>query len=422
MAELDWIAVLEAAYDYAAGDEWMARVLKATVPLFPSDAEVSAFTVQFTPTTFRIGEVAVQSGARELEDSIRAANEAASPFVADACYRSGDAVGSLSEQVFAAHPDSRGPFLASSGGRFTDVLGVAGHTGDGRLVMLSAALARTARPTAVQRRHWLRAAAHVAAGARVRRATAALALHDPRVEAVLDGGGRLLDAHGAAGAAETRTFLRERVQRIDAARTVKGRRDSEAALAAWEGLVLGRWSLVDHFDADGRRFVVAVKNDPAHPDPRGLSERESQVAAFVGLGHSSKQIAYALGLSTATITTHASHAAAKLGLRNRAQLASFFSPRGVRARLAEVAIAEDRFLVGASAKLDEARLAALTPSEREVAALLITGSSNADIARRRGASERTVANQARAIYRKLSVGSRVELAAALDAAGPDRPS
>ncbi len=419
MPDPDWIAVLEAAYDYAAGEAWLTRVLRAAAPLFPQEAALSGFTVQFTPTTFRIGEVAVLADEPGLAQAIRSANEAAPRFVADACYRSGDAVGSLSDQVFSTHPEARGPFEASSGGRFADVLGVAGHTGDGHLVMLSAAVARAARPTAVQRRHWPRVAAHVAAGARVRRASARLALDDDRIEAVFDGGGRVFDARGGATASESRDQLRERVRRIDAARSLRGRRDSESALAAWEGLVRGRWSLVDHFDGDGRRFVIAVKNAPEHPDPRGLSEREVQVANFVGLGHSSKQIAYALGLTTATITTHASHAAAKLGLRNRAQLAAFFSPRGVRARLAEVAIAGDRFLVGASAQVNEVRLAVLTPSEREVAAELIAGSSNAAIAARRGASERTVANQARAIYRKLGVASRVELAAALDA-GPAR--
>jgi len=57
-----------------------------------------------------------------------------------------------------------------------------------------------------------------------------------------------------------------------------------AAMENWRGLVDGRWSLVDRFDSDGKRFVVAVKNDPEARDPRGLSRREQQVSELVGLG------------------------------------------------------------------------------------------------------------------------------------------
>ncbi len=51
----------------------------------------------------------------------------------------------------------------------------------------------------------------------------------------------------------------------------------------------------------------------------------------------------------------------------------------------------------------------LTAAEREVARLMAAGLSNADIARRRGSSPRTVANQAASIFGKLGVRSRLEL-------------
>lgn len=54
---------------------------------------------------------------------------------------------------------------------------------------------------------------------------------------------------------------------------------------------------------------------------------------------------------------------------------------------------------------------ALTPAEREVAAALLRGWSFGRIAAERGATPRTVANQAQAIYRKLGAASRLELAA-----------
>jgi DNA-binding NarL/FixJ family response regulator len=55
-------------------------------------------------------------------------------------------------------------------------------------------------------------------------------------------------------------------------------------------------------------------------------------------------------------------------------------------------------------------LDALTHAERSIARKLVEGLSNAAIARARGTSERTVANQVAAIFRKLGVGSRAELA------------
>jgi DNA-binding NarL/FixJ family response regulator len=53
----------------------------------------------------------------------------------------------------------------------------------------------------------------------------------------------------------------------------------------------------------------------------------------------------------------------------------------------------------------------LTPAERQVALAVLAGLSNADIARMRGSSPRTVANQLAALFRKLGVHSRAELAA-----------
>lgn len=55
----------------------------------------------------------------------------------------------------------------------------------------------------------------------------------------------------------------------------------------------------------------------------------------------------------------------------------------------------------------------LTSAEREVLAGLVEGLSNADIAKRRRTSVRTVANQVASLFKKLDVGSRAELVARL---------
>lgn len=63
--------------------------------------------------------------------------------------------------------------------------------------------------------------------------------------------------------------------------------------------------------------------------------------------------------------------------------------------------------------LDGARypppLDVLTTSEAEVVLWICSGRSNAEIGRARGRSERTVANQVKAVFRKLGVTSRREL-------------
>jgi len=53
----------------------------------------------------------------------------------------------------------------------------------------------------------------------------------------------------------------------------------------------------------------------------------------------------------------------------------------------------------------------LSSAEREVANDAAAGLSNAAIAKKRGRSVRTIANQLASVYRKLSVASRAELAA-----------
>jgi DNA-binding CsgD family transcriptional regulator len=185
-------------------------------------------------------------------------------------------------------------------------------------------------------------------------------------------------------------------------------------MAAWEGLVSGRWSLIDRFDSDQRRFVVAVRNDPQFPDPRGLSQRERQVAEYAGLGRSAKEIAYLLGVSAASVENSLRRVQAKLGLGSRVELTAFFSPQGIRAQLARVVVADDVLLIGATPQLDETQLSGLTVAERGVLALLIAGSTNNDIAKRRATSPNTVANQVQTIFRKFDARSRGELLAHLN--------
>ena len=70
------------------------------------------------------------------------------------------------------------------------------------------------------------------------------------------------------------------------------------------------------------------------------------------------------------------------------------------------------FIVADSPGRDEDQdpLAALSPREREVAALAVDGMRNREIAERLGCSERTVRAHLQSSYQKLGCRSRVELA------------
>jgi DNA-binding NarL/FixJ family response regulator len=72
-------------------------------------------------------------------------------------------------------------------------------------------------------------------------------------------------------------------------------------------------------------------------------------------------------------------------------------------------VGEDVALLSIPAQ-SEGALDSLTHAELSIARKLVDGRSNAEIARARGTSERTVANQVAAIFKKLRVGSRAELA------------
>lgn len=173
-------------------------------------------------------------------------------------------------------------------------------------------------------RHQLgRVAAHLASAWRLRR-TSGPGAHP--AEAVLESSGKLAHAEGDARERGARDSLVRAVARVERARGGLRRTDPDEALALWQGLVDGRWSLVDSVEADGRRFILARRNEPRVRDPKALTERERQVLAYVAMGHTNKYVAYQLGLSTPTVATHLEGARRKLGARSRLELIEMFAP------------------------------------------------------------------------------------------------
>jgi len=206
-----------------------------------------------------------------------------------------------------------------------DVLGCGGIN-QRSCVMLTAPRRRLSTPDPRFKASFSKVSAHLAAGLRLRESLAnASPLDDLRTDdAVLDTSFRVNHASGATESRAVRDRLREAAILVDKVRARRQFTEAEA-LDAWRALVDGRWSLVDTFDSDGRRFIVARRNDDQPRDPRGLSQREAQVAALAAMGHSNKLIAYHLGLATSTVATHLRTALHKLGVTTRLELVRAFA-------------------------------------------------------------------------------------------------
>jgi DNA-binding CsgD family transcriptional regulator len=179
--------------------------------------------------------------------------------------------------------------------------------------------------------HRLRSlAAHLTSAVRLRRALdaggrepAGGARTSP--EAVLDPAGRALDATGKARERAARASLGEAVRFMEKARGRLRRADPDEALRLWQGLVDGTWSLVEHHEADGKRYLLAHRNQPGVREPTTLTRHERSVLAFAAMGHQNKYIGYLLGLSASSVSLLLHSAQRKLGLASRATLIRTFA-------------------------------------------------------------------------------------------------
>lgn len=187
-----------------------------------------------------------------------------------------------------------------------------------RGIMLTVPLLATWTVPRREVKTWVRVAAHVAAGLRLRRRLE-VALDD--VDAVLSPGGRVEHARAGAQSRSAHEELTSAARTMDKARS-RIRAKSELAVESWRALVAGKWSLVDHFDHDGRRYLVARDNTLPTGQRMGsrLSQREQQVVSLAAIGHSNKLIAYELGVGVSTVGGYLRTAASKLGAASRVEL------------------------------------------------------------------------------------------------------
>ncbi|MBN8466721.1 helix-turn-helix transcriptional regulator [Corallococcus exiguus] len=127
-----------------------------------------------------------------------------------------------------------------------------------------------------------------------------------------------LDGHGS-GQEEQHALLRRIAFALEQEAQADDSASPDIAVEVWKGVLAGEWCLFDHFEHQGRHFLVA-RQGAAAGSLAALTLRERQVVEHVVQGHSNKLMALELGLTQSTVATHLRRALTKLRLRSRSEL------------------------------------------------------------------------------------------------------
>lgn len=403
------IDVVEAAYDLAAStDAWLDGLVRAV----GQDAEVGggvyAFVCALEPKIKPLTKIASRGVPQGLLKLVGALNAVTPPKVAARMRGSAVTIGSMVAEM--GGPNN---FVALTVRTFlnpiVDCLSMFVQDGEGHLLQVVAPATELVDVHARTAESWRRVLFHVGTGLRLRRRLAA------SPEALVAPGGKVVHAEGAAREPSARDALAAAVRRVERARGAERARDPEAALRMWHGLVEGRWSLVDQWEGDGRRYIAARENLPRIKDPRALGQTEQAYLSMFLRGTTPAEIAFAFGRAEATVTHALSVVASRLGLPNRVALSRLGEEECLE-RLA-VSLGGDQLdvLVVHQPSVHPAWELILSEAELEVALALCLGRSAKESAEDRGVSPRTIENQIASVYLKTGA-TRTTLAQTLASA------
>ena len=326
------IDLAEAAYDLEIGaGDWLPNLMEAGDEAFDFGlGNVAILGMGFTDDGQPlIGQLCTADGSADLPMALMAAVREIGPKAVREL--TAEATQSQTIDLLSARREERPEIYEAYTRHFgcKDILSIHAHDPDAHGIIISIPSPELTELSGAERRRWERVAVHITTGHRLRRglssADAAVGTKlgelPLNAEALLDPR-RFLVSHavGEARNSEASTKIREAAVRVDRARGKLRKDDPEEALRLWRAMVRGRWSLVDWFDTDGRRFVLAKPNTPNLGDPRGLTEREHQVVTYGARGESSKLIGYRLGISPQRISKLLREGMHKLGVKTQPQL------------------------------------------------------------------------------------------------------
>ena len=325
---IDPISIVEAAYS-VEGDEnaWLATIRTGVGALFPQGvvrASISFVYSAPSATALRIERVSAEGidGAAASHALTRDASK-------DPRYVQ-DSLLSRPCDFVSAVPgveQQHGWQAVRSALGIVDGLAVNGLDSAGLGVLNLLLLGKRPTLSAATRSTLSRVAAHVVSGLRLRRRLARAEDRLADADAILSANGDVAHAVGPARIKASRDSLRRAARALNRARGHLRRDDSNRAVHDWKVLVAERWSLLDHFDSDGKRYVLACRNSPSALSGALLTPRERQVVLLAARGHSNKLIAYELGIATSTVGVLLGRAAARVGVRSRGALIAACFPR-----------------------------------------------------------------------------------------------
>lgn len=352
------LALMDRSYDvHASEDAWVEGIASACAPWLDSGEGVHAF--RFDLGTGAVGSPALVGGDDAWRDAWRQTWwEGFMRRVPADTLRAMAAFGPVSHttELWAAMAAQiptfeelltrggrralRSSGAAAAGMRYPESLNVAAADADGIGMALCANRASVAARPVPEPTRWVvsRLVAHVTAGLRLRGRLGRRSLLEG-AEAVVDPQGKMLHLEPRAQVA--RAALRDAA--ADVVRAKRRREeDPSKVLSLWRALYAGEYTVVEAFDTDGRRFVVARSNRPeprrpaAEPSARGegraaLSERDLRVLAMFSHGCANKLIAYQLAMSASSVAASLARARRALGVSSSAELVSAARRLGVAA-------------------------------------------------------------------------------------------
>jgi len=385
----DWRRLLEAAYDDEprTDNEWGSQVVEAAKAIFTTGTSLAV--VEHPPDlhTARTTALVVEPRFRKIFDITDNGMRVLGMENFRHYYYPRHLVtthGEIEREVAPATRAATDAMRRSAG--VTDALGLIVHPQPGVILVLFAGHEQTIQVDRRTRTLLTNIALHLETSYRLRRRGQEV------VRAIVDPDGSIVFRDSVASA---KNLPPDHVLATTARRAQRAKQRGKAAPDAieavdlWPALVNGQLSLVER-KVGGRSRYLFVENAPRTQPFRALAKSEIDVVSYAARGLSSKQIAYALGHSSSTISAHLASAAGKVGAASRIELV----------RLAAMLTRDPR------ARFTDFKLSA---AERDVLELLKRGLSNEEIASMRSRSIRTIANQVASLLRKTKTASRREL-------------
>ena len=327
-ASISSIALVEAAYNLELGPaEWLPNLLRAGAGILDLGQGCAATLWAGTSSNGEplVSQLHAESGPPDLAMRFARAAQELDPDFARAAPVPGEPRVQTLTQARGRHPEAHDVLTKHLDCK--DILSLWAMDPDHHGVGIHIPCATEIEPSRKARERWHMLSVHIATGHRLRRRLGQTPRGTPVTQIPLDAVALLDPKHSsvaeAAGEVKSDRALdeiRKAAIGVDLARAQLRSGETCEALRLWEAVLRGRWSIVDWFDTDGRRFILALPNASHLRDPRGLTERELQVATHVGAGESSKLVAYRLGVSRSRVSELLRQAMRKLGVQTTGQL------------------------------------------------------------------------------------------------------